>query len=112
VNLKEWGAFGLLGLIWGSSFLWIKIALEEIGPFMLVGLRLAFGVAGLLILMVVTRSRLPRDRKILLAFFFASIVQTALPFILISWGETDGFGVASSSGTVPLFTIVIALLAA
>lgn len=110
MNLKEWGAFGLLGLIWGSSFLWIKIALDEIGPFMLVGLRLAFGVAGLLILMAVTRSRFPRDRKILLAFFFASIVQTALPFVLISWGETRiDSGVASIlNGTVPLFTIVIA----
>ncbi len=110
MKLKEWGAFVLLASIWGSSFYWIKIALEEIGPFMLVGLRLAFGVAGLLILMAVTRSRFPRDRRLLLAFFFASIVQTALPFVLISWGETEiDSGVASIlNGTVPLFTIVIA----
>ena len=32
MKIKEWGAFVLLGLIWGSSFLWIKIAVESITP--------------------------------------------------------------------------------
>lgn len=110
MKLKEWGAFALLGLIWGSSFLWIKIALEEIGPFVLVALRLLFGVIGLLAILAFSRKAIPRDRKILLAFFLASIVQTALPFILISWGEQYiDSGVASIlNGTTPLFTIVIA----
>ncbi len=110
MKLREWGAFVLLGLIWGTSFLWIKIALREIGPFMLVGLRLLFGVIGLLAIMAATRSAFPRSRRVLLAFLFASVVQTALPFVLISWGETRiDSGLASIlNGTVPLFTIVIA----
>lgn len=33
MKLKEWSMFVLLGLVWGSSFLWIKIAVQEIGPF-------------------------------------------------------------------------------
>jgi len=48
MKLKEWGAFAVLGLVWGSSFLWIKIAVQEIGPFTLVAFRLLFGVVGLL----------------------------------------------------------------
>jgi drug/metabolite transporter (DMT)-like permease len=110
MKLKEWSAFVALGLIWGTSFLWIKIAVAETGPFTLVGLRLLFGFLGLLLVMLAQRTRLPRDRRTLAAYAFMGLVNTALPFILITWGETR---IASSlasilNGTVPLFTIVIA----
>jgi drug/metabolite transporter (DMT)-like permease len=110
MKLKEWGAFALLGLIWGSSFLWIKIAVEEIGPFTLVAFRLLFGLAGLLLIMRLRGQAFPRDRRVLLAFLFMGAFNTAIPFTLISWGETKiDSGLASIlNGTVPLFTIVIA----
>jgi drug/metabolite transporter (DMT)-like permease len=110
MKLKEWGAFILLGLVWGSSFLWIKIALAEIGPFLLVAYRLLFGLLGLAVVMLWQRQPLPRDRRTLLAFVFMGIFNTAVPFTLISWGETRiDSGLASIlNGTVPLFTIVIA----
>jgi drug/metabolite transporter (DMT)-like permease len=110
MKLKEWGAFALLGLVWGSSFLWIKIAVEEIGPFMLVALRLLFGLIGLLGVMWAQRQSFPRERRVLLAFLFMGAFNTAIPFTLISWGETKiDSGLASIlNGTVPLFTIVIA----
>jgi hypothetical protein len=41
---KHWTAFIVLGAIWSASFLWIKIALDEIGPFSLVAFRVLFGV--------------------------------------------------------------------
>lgn len=110
MKLREWGAFALLGLIWGSSFLWIKIAVGEVGPFVLVAFRLTFGLAGLLVLMLWQRQSLPRERKVLLAFLFLGVLQTAVPFVLISWGETriDSALAAILDATVPLFTIVIA----
>ncbi len=110
MKLKEWSAFGLLGLVWGSSFLWIKIAVEEIGPFTLVAFRLLFGLIGMSIVMRLSRQSFPRDRKTLLAFLFMGVFNTALPFTLISWGETKiDSGLASIlNGSVPLFTIVIA----
>ena len=110
MKLKEWGAFVLLGLIWGSSFLWIKIAVAETGPFMLVTFRLLFGLAGLLGFMVWRRQAWPRDRRVLLAFLFMGLFNTALPFTLITWGETliDSSLASILNGTVPLFTIVIA----
>jgi drug/metabolite transporter (DMT)-like permease len=112
MKVKEWGAFGLLGLIWGSSFLWIKIAVQDTGPFTLVAFRLLFGLLGLIVIMVARRQAIPRDRRTLLAFVFMGIFNTALPFSLISWGETKiDSGLASIlNGTVPLFTIVIAHL--
>jgi len=110
MKLKEWSAFALLGLVWGSSFLWIKIAVQEVGPFTLVTFRLLFGLLGLLGVMLFQKQAFPRDRKVLLAFLFMGAFNTALPFTLISWGETHiDSGLASIlNGTVPLFTIVIA----
>lgn len=110
MRLKEWGAFVLLGLIWGSSFLWIKIAVAETGPFMLVTFRLLFGLAGLLVLLALRRQAVSRDRKVLLAFLFMGFFNTALPFTLITWGETliDSSLASILNATVPLFTIVLA----
>lgn len=110
MKLKEWGAFTLLGLVWGSSFLWIKIGVAEIGPFALGAFRLLFGAIGLLIVTRWQKQTFPRDRRTLLAFLFMGMFQTALPFVLIPWGETKiDSGLASIlNGTMPLFTIVIA----
>lgn len=110
MKLKEWGAFILLALVWGSSFLWIKIAVDEIGPFTLVAFRLLFGLLGLLLVMGWQRRSFPRDRRTLLAYLFMGAFNTAFPFVLISWGETKiDSGLASIlNSTVPLFTIVIA----
>ena len=49
--MRSWGAFLLLGLVWGSSFLWIKLALTELGPFTLVAFRLLFGALGMAIVL-------------------------------------------------------------
>ncbi len=110
MKIKEWGAFALLGLIWGTSFLWIKIAVEDVTPLVLVAFRLSFGLIGLLAVMAVQRRAFPREPKVLGMFFILSIFQTALPFVLISWGETriDSALAAILNATVPLFTIVIA----
>src|SRR5574337_574210 len=110
MKLREWGAFALLGLIWGSSFLWIKIAVQETGPFTLVAFRLLFGLIGLLLVMWQQKQSFPRDRRTLLAFLFMGAFNTAVPFTLISWGETRiDSGLASIlNGAVPLFTIIIA----
>lgn len=110
MKLKEWGAFVALGLIWGSSFLWIKIAVENVTPFVLVALRVSFGLLGLVVVMVAQRRSLPRDRRTILKFIFMGIFNTVIPFLLITWGETriDSSLASILNGTVPLFTIVIA----
>jgi drug/metabolite transporter (DMT)-like permease len=110
MRFKEWGAFWLLGAIWGSSFLWIKIAVGEIGPVTLVAFRLLFGLAGLLVVLRLQRKRLPLGRTQLPAYLLMGLLQAMLPISLISWGEThiDSGLAAILNGTVPLFAIVIA----
>lgn len=110
MRAKEWGAFWLLGTIWGSSFLWIKIGVAEIGPATLGAIRLLFGLLGLLLVMRLYRQSFPRTWTHLTAYLFMGIFNTAIPFVLIPWGETriDSALAAILNATVPLFTIVIA----
>jgi drug/metabolite transporter (DMT)-like permease len=110
MKAKEWAAFGLLGLIWGSSFLWIKIGVESITPMMLVTLRVSFGLLALLVVMAVQRQAFPRDRATIMKFVFMGIFNTVFPFLLITWGETqiDSSLASILNAATPLFVIIIA----
>jgi len=110
MRIREWGAFVLLGTIWGSSFLWIKVAVGEIGPATLGAIRLLFGLIGLLLVARATRQSFGRLRAHLPAYLFMGVFNTALPFVLIPWAETriDSALAAILNATVPLFAIVIA----
>jgi drug/metabolite transporter (DMT)-like permease len=110
MKLKHWIVFILLGAVWSASFLWIKIALAEVEPLTLVTYRVAFGLLTGLAVAAVLRIRIPRDWKTWRVFIILGILNVAIPFSLISWGEkTIDSAVASVlNATVPLFTIVIA----
>jgi drug/metabolite transporter (DMT)-like permease len=108
--MKQWVVFGILGTVWGSSFLWIKIAVAETGPFTLVTFRLFFGLLGLLLILLARREKIRMSFSTFLKFAFMGVFNTAVPFVLITWGEQH---IASSlaailNATVPLFTIVLA----
>jgi drug/metabolite transporter (DMT)-like permease len=110
VRAKTWGAFGLLGLVWGSSFLWIKLALQEVPPFTLVGYRLLFGLVGMAAVVAIARPRFPKRTRTWMALLLLGLTNTALPFVLISWGEQtiDSAMASILNSSVPLFTLVIA----
>ena len=110
MKTKHWIIFILLGLIWSSSFLWIKIAVQEIGPMTLVAFRVLFGLIAAGSAVFIQRIPWPQDRKTWGAFILIGITSVAIPFFLISWGEQiiDSAVAAILNATVPLFTIVIA----
>jgi len=107
---KHWFVFILLGAIWSSSFLWIKIAVQEISPITLVAFRVLFGLLFSIVVILIQRVQIPRDFKTWLPFIILGITNVAIPFFLISWGEQviDSAVAAILDATVPLFTIVIA----
>jgi drug/metabolite transporter (DMT)-like permease len=110
LKIKEWIAFIALGLVWGSSFLWIKIAVQEVGPFLLVALRLLFGILGLLIIVAIRHPVWPSQKQTWLYLTLLGITNNGLPYLLISWGEQyiDSAVAAILNSTMPLFTMVIA----
>ena len=112
---KEWTLFWILGLIWGTSFLWIKIAVADITPLVLVGFRTLFATIGLLIIILINWKKMPdweTIRKKIPAFLVLGITNIAVPWALISWGEQYiDSGIASIlNSAMPLFTILIAPL--
>jgi drug/metabolite transporter (DMT)-like permease len=107
---KHWLVFILLGAIWSSSFMWIKIAVQEIGPITLVAYRVLFGLLFGIVVILIQRVPLPRSFKEWSPLLVLGLTNVAVPFFLISWGEQsiDSAVAAILDATVPLFTILIA----
>lgn len=103
-------AFILLGLIWGSSFLWIKIGVEEMDPATLVAYRVSLGAVAMLLYVRLTGENLPRTVREILPMAALGMVATALPFFLITWGELyiDSGTAAVLNSLTPIFSLIVA----
>ena len=108
----QWLLFFALGLMWGSSYLFIKLAVDDFGTFTLVALRLAIGAALLWVVIRAAGQALPREPRIYGHLVVMAVVNIVIPFALITWAEqsVDSSIAAILSSAVPLFAIVIAPL--
>jgi len=90
--------------------MWIKIAVQEIGPITLVAFRVLFGLLFGIVVIFIQRVQLSRSFKEWSPLLLLGITNVAIPFFLISWGEQsiDSAVAAILDATVPLFTILIA----
>ncbi|MDG4822332.1 DMT family transporter [Asanoa sp. WMMD1127] len=79
--------FVLLGVIWGSSFVFIKVGVAELHPLYVTLGRVLAGLLTLLVVLLVTRDRLPRDLRLWGHLVVTGVVGTALPFTLFGYGE-------------------------
>jgi len=110
LKTKHWIVFIVLGIIWSSSFLWIKIGVQEAGPTVLVAFRMLFGFLSAAAVALYQKNKFPRDWKTWGIYAILGPTSLAIPIFLISWGEqTIDSAVASIlNATVPLFTLIIA----
>ena len=109
-NGVVWALFLALGLFWGSSYFWIKVALETVPPLTLIAGRLVLASLFLWAVVLLTREPLPRSPRQYGHLFVMAIVNIVLPFILIAQGEQSIDSALASilNATVPLFVICIA----
>jgi drug/metabolite transporter (DMT)-like permease len=101
----------VLAMIWGASFLLIKLALEGVSPMQIVLGRLSFGALALGLLLAVRRQPLPREPALWGHLLLMAVVANIVPFFLFGWGEqhvTSGMA-GVLNGTTPLFTLVFAM---
>jgi drug/metabolite transporter (DMT)-like permease len=100
-------------LIWGCSFLFIKVGLEALSPIHVAFGRQALGSVALLILAVVTRVRLPRDRRTWAHLFVVGLLMNSVPSTLFALGETHISSVVAGiiNAVTPLTTILVMFLA-
>jgi drug/metabolite transporter (DMT)-like permease len=104
---------GLLALIWGASFMFIKVAVRDLAPSTLIAGRI--GLAALTLAIVVPASIGPRRtlaelRRFAGPLVLVGLLNTAVPFWLLSWGETriDSGLAAIIQAAVPIFMAGIA----
>jgi drug/metabolite transporter (DMT)-like permease len=106
----DWGLLFALGLIWGGSFFFAKVALVELPPLTIVLGRVGFAALTLALVLSLIRQPMPRQRGVWCAFMIMGGINNALPFALIVWGQSEiASGLASIlNGTTPFFTVVLA----
>jgi drug/metabolite transporter (DMT)-like permease len=104
----------LLAAIWGASFMFIKIAVDDLAPTTTMFLRLLFSALPLLALVAYRLGRRPAAeqlRSVTKPAIILGVINTALPFTLIAWGETriDSGVAAIGNASMPLFVVLLAL---
>lgn len=108
----EIGLLLLLSLIWGSSFTLIKLAIPTIPPVTMVAARVTIAAILLILIALAQGHALPRRGSVWAAFLVQGLLQSALPFTLISWGEMHiASGLAGVlNATPPTFVLAIAMM--
>lgn len=109
-NQRAWIFFWLLGLIWGSSFLLMRVGVVEIPPPQLTFTRVGIAAIGMNLVMLFTRRRYPTSWRALAALALIGLGNSAIPFTLLAWGEqTVESGMTSVIQAItPVFALFIA----
>src|SRR5215213_5765182 len=106
---RDFAGLALLGALWGGSFLFIRVAVPALGPFLLVELRVGLAAAALL-LYALAAGRVPKIRSRWRSFLILGFFNAAVPFSLISAAEihlTASLAAILNSTTV-MFTAIVA----
>jgi drug/metabolite transporter (DMT)-like permease len=122
MNAKDWGRLLTLSLLWGGTYMLGAIALKGwpagegngVTPLVLVWLRVTIAAVTLFLISKAFGVKMPRDRKVWVAFFGMGLLNNVIPFSLIFWRQSQmpasvAAGLASIlNATTPLFTLLVA----
>ncbi len=100
----------VLAALWSPSFLFMKVAVGDFPPLWVALGRVAIGGLLLLLIMTVQGRRMPSRGPVWRHLAVIGLVQSALPFLLFSWGEQYISSALASilNGMTPIFTIILA----
>ena len=100
----------VLSVLWGGSFFFFEVLLEYWQPLTIVTLRVAIAALVLWCVVLGRRVPMPKTGKAWMALLVVGILNNALPFFLIVWGQTHITAGMSSilNATTPFFTVVVA----
>jgi drug/metabolite transporter (DMT)-like permease len=106
----EWALLITLSVLWGGTFFFAEVALEEVRPLSLVFARVGLAAGALVLAVYATGQRMPANVALWAAFFVMGALNNLIPFNLIFWGQTRITGglAAILNATTPLFTVVLA----
>lgn len=110
MGVREWTLLLGLSILWGGSFFFVGVAVQELPPLTIVALRVGLAAVGLWVIALLLGLTPPRAPRVWLAFLCMGTINNVIPFSLIVWGQTQiASGLASIlNATTPLFTVVVA----
>jgi drug/metabolite transporter (DMT)-like permease len=110
---KSWlGIYIALGIVWGCSFIFIKLGLEFLTPFGVAFGRCALGALALLIYSRIKKISLVRDRRMLGHLWVVSLLLNVIPGILFALAETEVTSILAGiiNAVTPLMTLIAIIL--
>ncbi|MCF2870078.1 DMT family transporter [Octadecabacter sp. G9-8] len=111
-TLFNWLSILMLGLIWGGTFMVVAIALEGYGPLTVACARTTLGAVTLLLLVRIMGRAMPSGTAVWGYLAVIGVLNTALPFALLSWGQqyVPSAFAGISMAALPLFVFPLAHL--
>ncbi len=109
MRVREYLVLFALAALWGASFLFIRVAVTELSPLILVGARFVIATLGLLLVVPFQPGIIKGWRKHMWGFFVVALFNAIFPYLAISWGEQyvpSGMS-AVLAATIPLATVTI-----
>jgi Permeases of the drug/metabolite transporter (DMT) superfamily len=113
ITPASWIMVGILGFVWGSTFMVIEIALTGISPFWLATFRLTIAALVMAAFWGVDGFRMgtePDNKPHPMALIWAGAISSGVPFLFLNWGQqyvTSGFA-GTSMAAVPLVVLPMA----
>ena len=111
---KSWlPAYLALGLVWGCSFIFIKLGLEFLTPFGVAFVRCALGAITLLIVVKIMKIDLPKEKSTWYKLWVVAMLLNVVPGILFAYAELHVTSVLAGiiNATTPLATLIVMLIA-
>jgi len=111
---KSWlPAYLALGLVWGCSFIFIKLGLEFLTPFGVAFVRCALGAITLLIVVKLMKINLPKEKSTWYKLWIVAMLLNVAPGILFAYAQLHVTSVLAGiiNATTPLATLVVMLIA-
>src|SRR6266404_8811500 len=112
MNGSEWLALLLLSVLWGGSFFFAGVLIKTLPSVTIVFLRVGLAAVILNALVRALGMRMPAGRSAWLAFFGMGLLNNAIPFCLVVWGQSHiASGLAAIlNATTPISTVIVAHL--
>ena len=110
MNSKVWAMLILLSILWGGSFFFVGVVVNDLPPLTIVTLRVGIAAFTLWGIAMMLGLRPPKSLKVWGAFLGMGLLNNVIPFALIVWGQTQiASGLASIlNAATPIFTVVVA----
>ena len=112
MGISEWLLLLTLSVLWGGSFFFVEVAVGALPPLTIVVLRVGLAAVALNVVVAAAGGAMPRDARVWFAFAIMGLLNNAIPFTLIVWGQVHiASGLASIlNGLTPMFTVIVAHL--